>query len=272
MESVEDIRRWKATQSSSGPDEAAKNAAVDPALPFRPINRPPLALICLIDDGKDTGEWIRVRVSRVVIGRTDGDILIPFDSALSGQHVEVCQGVVNGRVRWYVRDLQSSNGTFARVNAARLEHGQEILVGGRRFRFEGPEESSQAGPAPTAARQSTRGWQTLSMADRGKLNPSVVELTPAGEGSRVFLTQNEHWIGLDAGLCTIVVQGDPFVSPQHARLHRDAQGHWHIENGKSRNGTWLRISETIVESSGDFQAGEQRFLVRVLDRDNPTSS
>src|SRR5262249_13197262 len=49
------------------------------ASPYRPMKRPPLALLTVYDDGKTEGEVIRIRGSRFVIGRTDGNLHIPFD-------------------------------------------------------------------------------------------------------------------------------------------------------------------------------------------------
>jgi hypothetical protein len=47
-------------------------------------------------------------------------------------------------------------------------------------------------------------------------------------------------------------------------VYRDARGSWHIENGKSRNGTWLRIERQRIAKTAQFQLGEQRFLFKVL--------
>src|SRR5687767_9878591 len=54
----------------------------------RPTGRPPVALLVLLDDGERSGEEIRIRGERFVLGRTEGDVTIPHDSLISGKHVE----------------------------------------------------------------------------------------------------------------------------------------------------------------------------------------
>ena len=93
--------------------------------------------------------------------------------------------------------------------------------------------------------------------------PGVVELTPTGLGARVPLIKPEYWIGADAGACQVVPAGDPYVSPRHARLSRDAKGRWHVNNNKSVNGVWLRIEQMELTGSCQFQIGEQRFSFKV---------
>ena len=93
---------------------------------------------------------------------------------------------------------------------------------------------------------------------------ALVEITADGEGQRIPLTKPEHWIGRDARQCSIVLKSDPMMSPRHARLYRDTKGRWHIENAGSRNGTWLRVHKLRLTKTGQFQLGEQRFLVRIL--------
>jgi pSer/pThr/pTyr-binding forkhead associated (FHA) protein len=78
------------------------------------------------------------------------------------------------------------------------------------------------------------------------------------------LTSPDNVIGRDAAGCTVVLADDPLVSPRHARLYRDAKGRWHLENCGSRNGTWLRVKKIALDGNGQFQLGEQRFLVRAL--------
>src|SRR5262249_22793020 len=55
----------------------------------RPVQRPPLAFLCVLDDGKLDGELVRLRAERTVIGRTDGDLRVPHDGLISGQHAEI---------------------------------------------------------------------------------------------------------------------------------------------------------------------------------------
>jgi hypothetical protein len=230
---------------------------------FRPLRRPPVALLCALDDGDpDGGEWVRIRSGEFIIGRGEGDFVVPQDGQMSKRHASLTRNLEKGRYRWFLTDLDSTNGTYIRVGKAVLRKGQELLLGSRRYRFEGPSEEGapeQAAADPGPARE-TRGWQTSAT---GGQAPALVELTPQGEGQRFFLTQAEQWIGQDARHCAIAPAGDAMLSPVHARILRTPKGRWVLENNRSLNGTWLRVSRVAIERTGQFQLGEQRFLLRL---------
>src|SRR6202040_1954451 len=106
LESVDEIRqavqsRRKATESEPQPDADT--------LDFRPVRRPPMAMLCLLDDGRGEGEWIRLRKDVTVIGRSEGDVVIPHDASMSGRHVAIARHADKGRFRWHVSDLESTN-------------------------------------------------------------------------------------------------------------------------------------------------------------------
>ena len=77
------------------------------------------------------------------------------------------------------------------------------------------------------------------------------------------LTRAEYWIGSDRVACAIVPADDPFVSPRHARLSKDAKGRWQVVNNKSVNGVWVRVEQMELAGSCQFQLGEQRFSLKV---------
>jgi pSer/pThr/pTyr-binding forkhead associated (FHA) protein len=261
LESVEEIRQALQARRTPTMKEAAPEADI---AGFRPIHRPPMALLCILDDGRDDGEWVRLRSDKVIIGRTEGDIVIPHDSMMSGRHAELTRQLDQGRYRWHLTDLQSTNGTYIRVNNGIVKHRQELLIGSRHYRFDAAPQGAALAAEPAVPEESkgtTRGWQSVAPAD---LVPSLVELTPQGEGQRFFLTKSDNTIGRNATTCAVVIANDPLVSPQHARFHRDAKGRWHVENTKSLNGIWLRVDRMPLETACQFQLGEQRFLLRVL--------
>lgn len=272
VESASNVgRQAKAVRTPTMKEAALQASATEKAQPFCPTQRPPMLLLCIADDGRDTGELIRVRTPRLVIGRTEGDVLIAHDAAISAQHVELVGAVTGGRFRWRVRDLNSANGTFVRVNAAMLNDSQEILIGSRRLRFNAPSASPSSSQSAGAARNSTQGWQAVTRETIDAMHPSVTELTPQGERSRYALSGSEYWIGSDSTVA-VVLADDPFVSARHARLFEDSRGRWHIEDPGSLNGTWLRINEVPVDTHAEFIAGEQRFLVRVLGHEDSIAS
>jgi hypothetical protein len=237
---------------------------------FRPTERPPVAMLCVIDDGDDDGEWLRLRADRFVIGRTEGDLVLPHDVQISGCHAELVRlrSKHDGSWRWRLTDLRSTNGTFVRAGDAALEDGQEFIVGRTRYRFvaaatepaaEAPGEPPEPDPA-TAAYRSTDTWpRTPDL----RSVPALVEITPTGTGERVPLIAPETWIGSDAAVCDLVPPNDPYVSPRHARISRAPDGHWVVFNNKSVNGLWVRVAKMRLPGSCQFLLGEQRFLFRV---------
>jgi hypothetical protein len=203
---------------------------------FRPSLRPPMAILCAYDDGSHAGETVRIRVPSFVIGRTAGDLIIPHDGGISGRHAEIARRSVDGRHRWSLRDLGSSNGTFVRAARAAIVDGQELLIGGVRYRFELP------GGSPA---------------------PRIVEIGPRGNGAAFAIAEPEIWIGRDPRLCAIVLDR-PWIGTRQAVIRARRAGRWIIEKGDSGDGVWLRIEEVELGRGGEFQCGEQRFLVRVL--------
>ena len=227
----------------------------------RPVVRPPIALLCILDDGSSDGEWVRLRADTTIIGRTEGDVRIPHDPAISGRHAEVIRQRGSQGYRWAIVDLQSTNGTFVRIGSTILRHENEVIVGSVRYRFEAAAAAPAVDP-PGAPPQTTQAWS--GGAPIRSLVPSLVELSPAGPVKRLALTLPEYWIGRDAKTCAIARPDDVLVNARHARLYRDAKGQWHIENNKSLNGLWLRIMEPMpLNNACQFRMGEQRFLFRV---------
>lgn len=244
--------------------QARKPAVVATAVPtavpvFRPTRRPSMALLCILDDGRDDGEWLRLRSDRVVIGRSEGDIVIPHDTMMSARHAELGRQVIDGRSCWVLTDLQSTNGTFVRVGNALLKLGQEMLIGSKRYCFQ--VGSAATGTAVDEGPRGTQGWQAVTPAE---LQPALVELTMAGEGPRYPLTAAETWIGSDPTQSAVVLANDSLVNPRHLRIYKDKKSRWHVENTHSVNGVWLRVQQLPVEGTCQFQLGEQRFVVGTL--------
>ncbi len=242
------------------PKTAPAAPAAPEASPFRPSVRPPVALLCVLDDDGDDGEWVRLRADRFVIGRTEGDLVLPHDPQISGRHAELVRGQDEDGWHWLLTDLGSTNGTFVRAGSALLKDGQEFLVGRSRYRFEAARAEPVSAPAPATTPGGTATWNFPGVPPGV---PSLVEVTPTGPGERRPLINPEYWLGSDAAACAVVPKNDPYVNPRHARLARDAKGRWHIANHRSVNGVWLRVEQMPLAGSCQFQLGEQRFILRV---------
>jgi pSer/pThr/pTyr-binding forkhead associated (FHA) protein len=243
--------------------------ALNDAEPFHPLRRPPVALLTILDDYEDKeGEVRRIRGSSCVIGRREGDVIIPHDDAISGRHAELVRRGNDPFASWTLRDLGSSNGTFVRISKSVLAPDQELLIGARRYRFETAPTADEEPPAPAYA--GTRKLAAPRLGDDGgRRFPMLLALDdPAGE-RRFRLNEAEHWVGRDANLCTIVID-DPMLSPRHARIFRDSHGRWHVENNRSLNGLWFRVTELPIGRSCQFLCGEQRFSVKILTNPDAT--
>jgi pSer/pThr/pTyr-binding forkhead associated (FHA) protein len=233
------------------------------AEPFRPTARPSVAILTALDDGCEDGEVIRLRGDRFVIGRSDGDFLLPHDSRVSSRHVEIARRPGPAPNRWIVTDLKSTNGLFVRVRRALLADGAEFLVGGGRYRFDAPRAANSTTPlvAPTAiARGQTVGWAAVPQESPG--SPALIELVGADEGPRIVLSGGEISLGSDAS-CTIRRPDDPFCEPRHLKLSRTPTGEWVAEHNRTLNGLWLRMERAEVDAVILFQVGEQRFRLKV---------
>jgi len=257
LETDEEIRQALANLKGTAPKIDAR-----PAEPFRPTARPPLALLTAYDDGETDGEVIRLRVPRFIIGRTHGDLRIPFDNRISSRHVEITHQVVAGSHRWVVTDLQSRHGLFVRVSRALLADKAEILVGRGRYRFDAgldqPDATRDFGvPADSSE---THG---LSEGVGGFRPPALTEVLGKDIGNRILLVKPEYWIGSETS-CAVCRADDPFCEPRHARVYCDNRGQWFADHTKSHNGLWLRMPQVKVETSIQFQIGEQRFRLKVL--------
>lgn len=226
---------------------------------FRPSQRPGVPILIVMDDGEEDGEIIRIRKEIFVIGRGEGDLVIPHDGQMSARHAEIRRVPHKGKYRWQLVDLGSTNGTFARATSAVLEHGQEFLVGQSRFRFDLPTAGMAPAPEIPAGHQTTRNWQTGPVA----IMPILVSLCGMEDGPRLTINKREVWFGSDAGQCQVVLANDPFVSRRHARLVRDESGRWQLENNRSPNGVWLRVEQVPLKGSCQFLLGEQRFKIRI---------
>src|SRR5262249_12007525 len=107
LQSDEEIRRaLLARRAARKPAPGGAPAVPEPAgdedvVPYRPQQRPPMAVLCVLDDGKDDGEWYRLRGDRWVIGRTEGGGCLPDDLMMAGKHAEITPQQGNGVYRWH---------------------------------------------------------------------------------------------------------------------------------------------------------------------------
>lgn len=218
-----------AVPEAHGPRAAPVEEPLHAGLLYRPTIRRPLALLHVIDDGRDDGEIVRLREGRFVIGRVEGHVVIPHDVLMSPSHAQLERLPEGG---WRLSDLGSGTGTFVRVDRARLRHGRTIQVGSTRLCFHEVDL--------------TEAW--------------LVEVTPGRTGGRHECHAPTTTIGRSG--CTIALD-DPFVDGTHAEVRR-THGGWRIRN-VGANGLWVRIDEPVeLGGAAQFMCGEQRFVFEPL--------
>jgi len=266
LESIEDVRQELRSQSIG--DEVLADGAAEQTLPYRPSARPPMAALFVYDDDPATYEVVRIRSDSFVIGRGEGDLSIDHDQLISAQHAEITRVFEKGSYLWYLSDLGSTNGTFARVSHVILTDRMMFILGSQRYRFELGETEPESTAVPNPAKvvkpeEGTRHWKQLSSQDLGKMMPSLVAVTADGDGERFAIREKTNWIGRDPSSCSFVIS-DPTVGSRHARLFQDEHGRWCMEPTKTRNGLWAQIHQVPLGRGGQFQCGEQRFSIRII--------
>lgn len=209
------------------------------ALAWRPGRRPPMALLHVVDDGRDSGETIRLRADTLVVGRQIGSVSIPHDPFLGIDHARLDRLPGGG---WLLSDLGSSDGTWVRVMTAKLRPGTRFQIGGTRLVF-------------------------------GKGADGVAEFASAGRDDRALplpcppppflIGRADAFAGsVEPELPTLLLD-DPFVSPIHAEVIAGRSA-WRIVN-RGLNGLWVRIEAPVrLEAAAQFQCGEQRFVLEPL--------
>ncbi len=223
--------------------------------PFR--WRAPRILIC--DEGSlDEGEVRYVRSDRAVIGRTAGDILIGNDIAMSSTHAEVARRDAGGKQAWVLRDLGSSNGTFARVRNLTLKPGMLIQLGAKRYRFDLPGSQHGAGGLPvdesgTAMISDLRGLAT-------EILPALIENVAPGNVQPIRHPFKSTSVKIGRpGFGNGVEIEDLCLAKLHATVTRDVSGVWQMEAHSSLNGVWVKVDAIRLTDNCHFQCGEQRF-------------
>ncbi len=231
IDEVEEEDEWKEYTESVSTliDIDLKKAEINETKDFRPLHRPATAILRVYHDNQRDFQNMVLHSHRTVIGRSSGDVLIPYDSQISTEHAAIIRMRTSQGWDWYLRDLDSTNGTFVAISQARLHDGDELLMGQQRYRF------------------SLVGKEAWLEHVIGKKVVDSMQL--ASEGTIV----GRDWSNsLDAFW-------DEYLDRKHAFIGISRQGFWHVKNLRSINGVWFRIREQRLFQSCFFQIGEQRF-------------
>jgi pSer/pThr/pTyr-binding forkhead associated (FHA) protein len=215
---------------------------------------PPQARLIVIAQDGTPGKQYPVVGGQLDIGRESGGIVLSDDPYVCPRHARISWK--NGR--FYISDLGSVNGVFARLTAAEsLTHGDLVLTGLQVLRFEtvAPEEQAQA----QAMERGTRLFGSPATPRYARL----VQRTVEGIARDVFhIHKTQTTIGRETG--DLVFTDDPFMSRQHAVVNRLDNGHFTLDDLGSSNGTFIAIRNERRINDGDYvRIGQHLFQLRV---------
>ena len=250
--SVRRIVKWVSESDPFGRGGEPKYAPEDDH-DFRPVLRPPVPVLTVLDDGSlEQGEDLRLRREQYSIGRTSGDVQLPNDTSVSGNHAEIRRTSWKGGFQWHLHDLESVNGTFVRCVRAVLHQDAVLILGARRFRLRNPLKPNSL---PAAGHQTNL---LDGMHISGTVWPVLVEAS-AKQGAVEFPLRSERLVIGRAGGGADIELDDPLLANRHAELKRLRDGTWMISAETTRNGIWVSVSAVGLTPYCFFRCGEQRF-------------
>jgi pSer/pThr/pTyr-binding forkhead associated (FHA) protein len=224
---------------------------------LRPKHRPPVAILIAFDDGRYSGEVIRVRNSTFTIGRAGADFNLPHDRLISPVHVKIIRTETSGRYVWNIEDCESDTGLFVRTRKLKLIDNQEILVGSSRYEFVVAPQGNDDCRDSFGQRLADGSIASFSLNSSQINYPNIRCVAPKESGNVLWLISGEYWIGRDPE-CSIRVQDDPHIAKKHVQISQ-ASDCWVAKTFRVRNGMWARMRKLEVARSCTFLIGEQRF-------------
>jgi len=187
------------------------------------------------------------------IGRTEGDIVLDDDYYVSPRHARL----VFQADKWFIRDLQSTNGVYRRIWEPHvLKDGDLLLLGLEVLQFETVSDAERG--LGHASQHGTLLFGSPSLTRRARLCQRTVE----GITRDVHhLFRDETVIGREVG--DIVFTADPFLSRRHASIRRaPMSGTFTLTDLDSSNGTFVAIRGDVPLNNGDYlRVGQHLFRV-----------
>jgi pSer/pThr/pTyr-binding forkhead associated (FHA) protein len=212
-------------------------------------------LIVIAGDGQE-GPSFPLVGDQVDVGRTDGTVVLPDDKYMSPRHARLMR--IQGQ--WWVRDLGSTNGVYARIaKPHELADSDLLLLGVEVLRFE-TMSGSEAGFGP-AVQHGTFVFGSPALPRHARLVQRSVE----GVARDVYhLHRLETIIGRESG--DLVFTDDPYMSRRHALIRRDSvTGKYTLVDLDSSNGTFVAIRGDRELQNGDsIRVGQHLFRVDLL--------
>ncbi len=209
-------------------------------------------LVVIAEDGTE-GKVFPLEGTQVDIGRLEGDILLTEDYYVSPRHARL---VFQGD-KWFIRDLQSTNGVYRRLWEPHiLRDGDLLLLGLEVLQFETVSDAERG--LGHASQHGTLLFGSPSLTRRARLCQRTVE----GIIRDVHhLFRDETVIGREVG--DIVFTADPFLSRRHAAIRRSTMaGTFTLTDLDSSNGTFVSVRGDVPLNNGDYlRVGQHLFRV-----------
>jgi len=247
--SFRQIVKW-VTEPNSFDSSGLPKLAAGEAQEFRPFLRPPTPILTLLDDGSmEQGEDVRIRQETLRIGRTSGDVRIPHDSVISGEHADIRCTPWQGGYQWHLHDLDSVNGTFAKTDEVVLHKDTVVILGSRRYRLEHKLR-------PDIVEDATFMYSDPPIPE--SMFPVLTEAS-ARPGALEFDLRSDRLVIGRVGSGADIELDDPLLDERHAELKRLQDGSWTITSEGTRNGIWVSVSAVLLSPLCYFRCGDQRF-------------
>jgi pSer/pThr/pTyr-binding forkhead associated (FHA) protein len=215
------------------------------------------AKLILVRGHTQYGSQWRLQASDTLIGRSEGMVLFPEDTAIAPRHARL---VWRG-AELFLEPLPSTNGVFVRLRQpARLQPGDEFLVGAQRLRVLADDDRPrlmQPGRDDTALLGSVVKPTTPICLARVSGDPL---------GHEVYF-RPQRLLTIGRAHCDILFPQDGFVSERHAQLTAEDGGVLTLEDLGSRNGTYVRARSPRALAHGDLLLmGDQVLRIELPNR------
>lgn len=201
-------------------------------------------------DGSD-GRAFTIDQVRTDIGRLEGEVVLSDDPYLSARHARI----ERKGDQFFVRDLDSFNGLYARVREpVELRDGDMVLIGQQVMRFE------LLGDGETPLGPATIGGVLVFGTPEVPRIARLAQYTTEGVIRDVhYLYREETVLGRENG--DIVFTDDPFLSRKHASITCDrANLQFVLRDLGSSNGTAVRFrGERPLRHGDQLRVGRHLF-------------
>jgi pSer/pThr/pTyr-binding forkhead associated (FHA) protein len=133
------------------------------------------------------------------------------------------------------------------------------MIGSRRYDFR---TSTSAHNPVKADPEQTITYIKSSPDEALSATPRLIEVTGTDCPGTILRLDNDAVTIGQAASCDVRIEDDPLASPLHVKFTKDQQRRWLLEDQKSVNGVWIRITRIALAHQAEF-LGQQRFVFEV---------